>query len=62
MGQDIAELWHFPLERFCDSIANNMGQKEIISCPFVPKRFKIGLVSLGKPEAYTAEAPSEVCP
>ena len=42
MGQDIAELWHFPLERFCDSIANNMGQKEIISCPFVPKRFKIG--------------------
>ena len=42
MGQEIAELWHFPLERFCDSIANNMGQKEIIPCPFVPKRFKIG--------------------
>ena len=42
MGQEIAELWHFPLERLCDSIANNMGQKEIIPCPFVPKRSKIG--------------------
>ena len=33
---------YFPPERLCDSIENQMGQKGILRCSFVPKRSKIG--------------------
>ena len=37
----MAELRLFPPERLCDSIENQMGQKGILRCSFVPKRSKI---------------------